>query len=132
LAENPTPALIHSAIDCLLPAYAEMNLSLLWTDSDPGFITSDNPCAWFDPEVNNRPFPYNSVGLAYKTVEVTMPLAPRYAALLTWKPGPLYGYIPLAAVDEINRRTRTRAQEYFVVNRNLVRAEWFNPGEYRK
>jgi hypothetical protein len=129
LAKNPTPALIYSAIESLFPAYVQMNLSILWTEEKPGFITSDNPCAWYDPEVNNRPFPYNSIGLDYKTVEVTMPLAPRYAALLTWKAGPLYTDVPLVAVNEINRRTRTRAQEHFVVNQSLVRDEWFNPGE---
>lgn len=53
--------------------YIKMHLSILNTDDEVGFITSDDPCVWFDPEAYKRlPF-YRSVGLGYRSVEVHCP-----------------------------------------------------------
>lgn len=128
LATNPVPALLISGMQQMLPVLTQFNLSILTTSSEPGFITSDAPCAVFDPEAHRRPWPYNAVGLMYPTVEITLPLAPNALALFTRKE--LIGYVPAPAsiVDDLNRRTRAYADEYFIVNKNEVRPIWFDLG----
>ena len=45
-----------------------MHMAILNTDDEVGFLTSDQPCVWFDPEAYKRPAMYRSIGLGYKSV----------------------------------------------------------------
>ena len=128
LATNPVPALLISGMQQMLPALMQFNLSILTTSSEPGFITSDAPCALFDPEVHRRPFPYNAIGLMYPTVEISLPIGPSALALLTRKELTGYVPVPMPIVDDLNRRTRAYSSEYFVVDKNEVRSIWFDMG----
>jgi hypothetical protein len=128
LATNPVPVLLISGMQQLLPGLMQFNLAILTTGVEAEFITSDAPCAWFDPEVHRRPFPYNSIGLMYPTVEITLPLGPGELGFLSRKD--LSGYVPIpgAIVDDLNRRTRAYAHEYFVTSKNEVKDIWFDMG----
>lgn len=108
--------------------YNSMHMSFLLTDDKIGFITSDEPVVWFDPDMNKRPAFYQSVGLGYKRVEVTLPISPKALVILSHFEFPDYIEIDKGAVDEINRRTRFHCTEYFVVNCCEKNESWFIEG----
>lgn len=96
-----------------------MSLAILSTEDDLGFITSDHPCVWFDPE---HRFP----GLASKTIEVTLPVSPK--SLLFFNRLNVSGYIPvpLIFVQDANRRMLAfGCEREYIVRRNQVRSYWF-------
>jgi hypothetical protein len=113
----------------------KMQLAILRTTAEPGFITSDVPCVWWDPEARNRPFPYDSVGLLFPTLEITLPISPEQMATITHAPIARGGsvYFELTGpyevlVDELNRRTRAHCDEHFVVARNETHPVWYDLG----
>lgn len=128
LAEGPVGPMVVAEVKTQLPILAQMHLAVLCTDEPLGFITSDMPCVWFDPEAYNRPFPMNATGLAWPTIEITMPVSPRQAILLSWRQ--LDGYIDITPeqVDDLNRKTRFMCDAHFIVCRNEQREVWFDPG----
>lgn len=130
LAEQPLQRTLATAIDTQLRIMAGMNVAILCTDDDPGFITSDAPCVWFDPEWHKKPLFFRAPGLATKTIEITLPIAPDRLALLTWGevPRDLYVGVSSMVVDHLNRRTRFHCGAEFVVRRNVTEPVWFDPG----
>lgn len=107
----------------------DMNLCVLCTDDPIGFITSDDPVTWHDPDAYKRPSFYRSVALMYETVELIMPVAPSRLLLISHKPLDPYLNVPLPYVDDYNRRTRFFSDRYFIVRRPETRPIWFDPGQ---
>lgn len=105
--------------------YSKMHMAILDTDDEIGFITSDQPCVWFDPEAYKRPPMYRSVGLGYRSVEVTLPISPKQAIIISHYKLPLYNTVNMSTVDSINRKTRFMANKYFVVNKFYKNDFWF-------
>jgi hypothetical protein len=131
LAANPVPSLLYTAISGMGPILYQMHLSIFCTTSEPGFITSDAPCVVFDPEAHKRPFPYNSSGLAFPTVEVTFPISPTRLAFVSHKELRPYIDVPDTIVHEVNRLTRGFAKDVFVVSRDQTRPGWYDLGALR-
>ena len=107
---------------------ARMNLNILYTSNQPGFITSDSPCVVFDPELTNRPFSLRTLGLGFSSVEITFPLSPQLMIFLHWKESSIENHfveISDTLVDEINMRTRFFCKEYFIVNQKIKKEVWF-------
>jgi hypothetical protein len=78
---------------------------------------------WFDPELRNRRFPFNVLGLGYDSIEVTLPISPQQLLLFSWRTAP--GYLPWPlGIDDINWQTRANCDERFIVCRNVVRSSW--------
>jgi len=115
-------------IEAEAPLLARLDIAVFTCDSDPGFITSDNPCVWFDPEAYKRPPLFQGPALMYESIEITLPVSPRQIIWLNRRG--LSGYFPAREelVDELNRRTRFNCAEYFVSNTNATRPIWFDPG----
>jgi hypothetical protein len=128
LADKPLQHTLVPVIQQQLVRLAPMTLTILCTANDPGFITSDAPCVWFDPDAYKRPFPFNATGLIYDTIEITLPVSPSQLAVLSRINLPPYVDIPDHLVDEFNRRTRAHCQDEFVVRRNVTRPVWFDLG----
>jgi len=128
IVENPMQTLLVPTIRAVAPLLGRLDMAVLQTDDSLGFITSDNPCVWSDPEAYKRPPLYQSVGLNRKSIEITMPLSPRHCLFLN-RNG-LRGYIPIAqtVVDDINRTTRFAAAEHFVTRLPMHRPIWFDRG----
>ena len=125
--EGPVAPWVASMIRIQLPWLTRMQLQVLTTDDDVGFITSDQPCVWFDPVAHLRPWPLQSPGLATKTIEITFPVSPDQLVLLTHNAGTPGYYLPIPQriVDELNRRTRFLASRHFIVNRDSTKERWF-------
>lgn len=129
MVDNPMQHALGAMIEAMSPILARMNLAVLETADDLGFITSDNPCVIYDPEAYKRPPMYRSAGLGYRSVEVTLPISPSQLLLFSWSD--LKGFVPIQTrhADEINRRTRYYAYEHFVVRRDDTKDIWFEAGQ---
>lgn len=78
LTHYPVQSLLSSVLRAEVPILSQMVMTIYWTNETPGFITSDEPVVWFDPESINRPPLHRGPALMYKTLEITMPLSPRH------------------------------------------------------
>jgi hypothetical protein len=123
--KNPLQTQMMPRVNVETNMYRKMTMTILTTVDEVGFITSDDPCFWFDPEAYKLPPMFQSPGLRPPTIEVTMPLSPNHMLLISHAPLPFYISIDRDQVDELNRRTRFSANEYFVVNQDYKNDHWF-------
>ena len=129
LVAHPLPPTIAMALEIEAPILMGMDMAIVDTPNCPGFITSDDPCVWFDPEACKRPPMHQAVGLGYRMIEVTLPVSPRQILLVNRQGRSGYFTMLEDAVDDLNRRTRWVCHESFVVNANVTKPVWFDPGE---
>jgi hypothetical protein len=130
LCENPIPNMLIPSIQTVTPLLCRLNFTIFETDDDIGFITSDNPCFWFDAEAYKRPPLYQSPALIYESIEITLPVSPHQCICLHRRDSGISAYIkatPLA-VDELNKRTRFSTDQHFIVCSNETKTSWFQPG----
>lgn len=128
LIDSPLQETLPSNIEVLTPHLAKLNLAILWAAEEPGFITSDEPCVWFDPAAHKRPPMFQGPALMWPTLEITMPLTPRCMLFLS-RDGPTdYLDVPRSIVDELNRRTRAYANEHFVSSSSNANPLWYDRG----
>lgn len=129
LVAFPLQHTIMSNIQTVVPHLTRFDLALLCTNEANPFITSDNPCVWFDPAGHKRLPVHRGPALMYPTLEITMPLSPTCLLLLNKKGVAGYLEIPDIHVAELNRRTRAHAAEYFVSRTNAADPFWYIRGE---
>lgn len=128
LHEKPLQMMLGSLISIMTEALVRMKLEVLNAPEGHHFLTSDNPCVQFDPTAYRRPPLYRSPGLYHPNLEITLPISPNQAVFFTWQGNEGYSNISTAEVDELNRRTRFRAHQYFVFHKNEINPFWFDPG----
>jgi hypothetical protein len=124
LAEHPLQVMMVPRIQAQTSILMKMNLSILYSISKARFLTSDNPCVFFDPESKHRPFMYRGVGLGYETIEITLPITPRHTLLLSWRDIPQDVELTRKKVEILNQRFWAYASEFVVSNSSLVKPEW--------
>lgn len=127
LHATPIQKLLFPTIKALTPLLSKLDFAVFETTDDVGFITSDNPCVWFDSEAYKRPPLYRAPALMYSSIEIVMPISPMHCVLLNRQN--INGYINAGSTEvaEINRRIRFGAEEYFVVRKNWKSDYWFDP-----
>ena len=125
LAEKPIQTMMPGILKIVIPVLVQMNMLILSTNDSTGFITTDRPVTWFDPEAYKLPPLYRSPGLASRTIEVTMPLSPRQCLVFSWHDSAGYADAPELALNELNRRHRIHCEDHFIVNGNNTRDFWF-------
>jgi hypothetical protein len=128
LAESPLQHTLDISISAQVALLSHLNLAILWTDDSFGFITSDAPCVWFDPEWHKQPTFYQAPSLSSPTIEITLPLSPNHLLLISHSGPTGYRKVTMKVVDEFNRRTRFYAKDTFVANRNEAKACWYDVG----
>ena len=128
LADEPMQQMLYPKIYAEVPLLYRLNIAIFNTENTPGFITSDRPCVWFDPMAYKRPPLERSPGLMYPSIEITLPVSPNQLILLNRSGIENYFNASDKIVDEYNRRTRFCADEYFVVNCDVIKKIWFDPG----
>lgn len=116
---------LSEVLESMPPILYRMSSAIFVADDDIGFITSDAPCVWFNPELRNFPPLFRHPGLAQEKIEVTLPLTPQYLLLYSWSE--LKGYLPAPAqiVDELNRRIRAHCDVSFISRKSETRPIWF-------
>lgn len=128
LHEHPLQKMLLPMINSMTPMLCKLDIAVMETDDEIGFITSDHPCAWTDPEGYKRPPLYRGAALMYESIEITFPVSPRHCVFLNRKG--VTGYIEAtsAIVNTINRTTRFNCDEEFIVRTNHTNPLWFDPG----
>ena len=111
------------------PLLFQMNMCVLTTDDDLGFVTSDRPCLWFNPQAYKWPPIYRSPGLGQRHIEVTLPLTPQHLLLISHRPTAEYVRAIPEVVSEVNRRNVLSSDQEFVSWKGEVRPHWFVWGE---
>jgi Protein of unknown function (DUF4238) len=156
VAEQPLQLMLPVVTDREAEFLSCMTTTIFCTSNDPGFITSDAPVVWFDPQLYKMPPFYRSLALGSPTIEVTMPISPSRMLLLTHGAGPERYFdissphnsadnisaipahlvdvvnrlsaIGTELIDEFNRRTRFHCDEHFVSKSSQKKDIWFDPG----
>ena len=129
MVEYPARTMLVPMIQVEAPLLSKLDFAVFYTDTTPGFITSDRPCVWFDPKAHTRPPFYRGPALMYETIEITLPISPTQSIYLNRQGINGYQYLPESVVKELNRRVRFHASEYYVVNQDFVDDSWFDPGK---
>ena len=103
-----------------------MNVAILRTNVDEGFITSDRPFVMTNPEAYKLP-PVMRVPAPGRDekIEITLPLTPRHALFIAHLYPAGYHEVDQATVDALNARTRFGCDEYFVSQKGIVKDFWF-------
>src|SRR5262249_27260951 len=55
MAERPMQTMLAPRIESETPLLLALDLAVVESETSAAFITSDNPCVWFDPEAYKRP-----------------------------------------------------------------------------
>jgi hypothetical protein len=129
MVEYAAQHLITMGIDVEAPLLFEMPMTIMVTADELGFITSDAPCVWFNPQLYKVPPFYRSPGLAQRDIEVTLPLTPNHLLLISHSKYPLYIDVEQKALDEGNRLRRFHCEKEFVSWKGETRPYWFEIGE---
>jgi len=127
--DRPMQAMFLPMFQAEFSGLMPLDIVVMQTKARPGFITSDAPCVWFDPDAYKRPPMLQSPGLIYPKIEISLPVSPSLLVCLNRRG--VHGYVNMRDefVDaQINRRTRVHADQNFVVNRNMKVDIWFDPG----
>lgn len=125
LAKTPLQMMMPGILRAVTPVLTNMNMLIFTADDPVGFITSDTPVTWYDPEAYKLPPLYRSPALGSPTIEVTMPISPRQCLLLAWQCPTGYTRASGQALDELNRRHRALCGEHYVVQTDTKNECWF-------
>ncbi len=104
--------------------FLELDMAILAPADDSVFITSDNPCTWFDSEACKRPRRFRQPALVYTSTEIRLPLSPRCMLILNQRGINGYAKIGKELVDDMNRITRSYCYEVFVHQEKEVNPNW--------
>jgi hypothetical protein len=128
IVDYPIQSLLPTYVEELAPAFLEMPFIIFHTESEQGFITSDDPCVWYDPARYIKPRPFGAGGLYSPTLEITFPLSPSQLLVIA-NSLPVSGiYLDMNEIEnlnEINHRTRFFTKEYIVSNKPKIEPQWF-------
>ncbi len=128
LAAEPLQHSLVTTISTQLQLMYTMDIAIISTDDDLGFITSDAPCVWFDPDSYKRPALYQAPGLGWPKIEVTLPISPSQLLLVSHSGLRGYQMTTTKIVDELNRRTRGHTYRAFVGSQNRAKEVWYDMG----
>ncbi len=128
------PMIFHlfNFINLTAPYLYEMNCVIYETNLESGFVTSDNPCFWFDPAIYDPKQSLTYFGIGSPTLNILLPISPRQFLSLKMKGAD--GYIDLHSqpeeevdfIDSLNNFTTTNCDDYIVVNRKAFKEKWFD------
>jgi hypothetical protein len=129
---QPMPYHLFHFVNMTAPYLFLLNCAIYETQTNPGIITSDNPCFWFDPAVYIPSVPITFFGIESPTLNILLPISPKqYLSLQRNGPD---GYFDLHTnpetemelVDLVNGFTATNCEDFIVVNRKTFKEKWFD------
>ncbi len=126
VAEQPLQHILPAMVRQSTPMLYSMDFAVLTTNDEIGFITSDSPCVWRDPEAGKFPPMFRGISLMSRTIEITLPISPSQCIILN-RSG-LSGFVPLRTnnLDDINSVTVNGADQRIVVRRSVCKRVWFD------
>ena len=133
ITASPMEHTLGPHIAAKFPLLMQMKCFVLCCTSPVGFITSDAPVVWFDPEWHTKPPLYRSPSFSDQALEITFPISPDRMLLFIhgeMNPERLVEYRDITENDvtELNRRTRFHCEKEFVVRSQTIEPGWFEQG----
>ena len=100
----------------------KMGMAFLCAPKRIKFLTSDDPCNLFNPDLQWQRL--ESPGLAQKNIQVTLPLSPEILLCMSWSN--LRGYIKWDDnwTNESNRLIVGKCYNYYVSNNSKIKWRW--------
>jgi hypothetical protein len=133
LVSSPMESTLGPHMAAEIPLLMRMRCTVLCCSSDIGFITSDAPVLWFNPDWHRRPPMFRSPCFSDPLLEITFPISPSQMVVLmhgTFDPSRPVAYLDVDenVVTEFNRRTRFSCNKAFVVRVEATKSRWFDAG----
>jgi hypothetical protein len=128
LVDDPIKMMMPTHILQLSPELFQRPFLILESIIEDKFITSDDPCVWWDPASYIKPKPFGAGGLISPSLEITFPLSPTKLVIFGNGPSLNREYLPVNnsdVINNINRRTRHFASEYIVSSSAMINPIWF-------
>lgn len=128
LATHPIQNLLSPTVLQLTQLLIKRPFTIIDIYTKDIFITSDNPCVWFDIANYKNPRPKGAGGLISPTLEITLPLSPKQMIFFGSKLLSAGLYISVSdknIIELFNRRTRLFADKYVISNNESVNSNWF-------
>jgi hypothetical protein len=128
LKNQPLPYNIVNFANMAVPFFSQMSCEIFETESEPGFITSDNPCFMIDLALftQNPPMSWIDV-FSSSTFEILFPLSPKYLISIKPKGPDQYTKIDKTpeAMDSLNQVIVGNSGEFIVLNQKDLNHQWF-------
>jgi hypothetical protein len=126
LEANPIQMTLAPFLRNVLPVYAQMHMAVLCTADPLGFVATDTPCTWTNPNAHRMQPLFRAPGLGMRNIEVTLPISPRQCLLITHHPD-MTGFreVDQRVVDEANRSHIAHCDQYFIASSDETRPVWF-------
>lgn len=126
LEAQPIQMMIGQLVRTVQPILSRMSMAVLCTEDQLGFVTTDNPCVWVDPESYKYPPYLRGPGIGMKGIEITLPVSPSQCLVFTHRPE-FEGFFDVdeRVVADVNRRPVAHCDQNFIACRNEVRQAWF-------
>jgi hypothetical protein len=123
---NASGRYVQITLKVLTPMLFHMRSGIYYAENRGTFITSDNPCVWYDHDSFRRPPVYRSPALSHPNVQILLPLSPRSLLLLSHD-GKWAGYFRASEqfIDEVNRLIRFNSHEHIVTHDGQSKDAWF-------
>lgn len=133
ITSSPMEHTLGPHIAAEFPLLMQTKCIVLCNASSIGFITSDAPVVWFDPEGYTKPPLFRSPSFSARALEITLPVSPSQMLLFIHgetDPARPITYLDVTNPDvtELNRRTRFHCDKEFVVRANTTEPKWFQQG----
>jgi len=126
LEQFPVQMMIGSNARAIVSILMNMRIAVLCTDDPIGFVTTDDPCTWYNPQAYKLSPMYRSPGLGMKDIQVTFPISPRQFLLITHDNlAQVYFDAPIEVVNELNHRHIAHANERFISCKPDLLSTWF-------
>jgi hypothetical protein len=118
--------IVDATIQVLTPMLFLLRSGIYYAENRGTFITSDNPCIWYDPDSFRRPPASRSPALCYPNVKILLPLSPNSLLLLGYDQA-YAGYFRASEqfIGEVNRLIRFKSHEYYVTRDGRSSNLWF-------
>ena len=126
VVRNANAYVVGATLNVLTPMLFALRFGIYYAENRGTFITSDNPCVWYDPEAFRRPPATRTPALCYPTVKILLPLSPN--SLLMFAEDKNYaGYFRASEqfIGEVNRLIRFNAHQHFVTQNGRSSSLWF-------
>lgn len=101
----------------------KMSMAFLCTKGGSKFVTSDDPCDLFNPELQWQDM--YGPGLKQKDVTLSLPLSPDILLCMSWQAMRGYTWWNRKDVEEANRMAISHCYQHFISNSPKTRRHWF-------
>ena len=133
IVNYPIQMIAPAAIEAEIPFLVQMRLLVLSAPPGQGFLTSDAPVVWYDPEGHKRPPMWREPALMHDSLEITMPMSPRQLLMIVHEKPMSRGVKPIKYIDissalvaELNRRTLAFAEKEVIAEQNAFDPRWLS------